>query len=171
MAERETHWKVFQLCGDSSLVEGVSHGLVPNPHGTPPHNPLKALTFTHTSYHSHFHPPNCRISKPFWMTRIVSKLQPLTFTKINFRPYFVISLNLKKCFPFPFHCVSSRPLVTKGEEGQLRFVQTEEGRSGRSGAQRDFVASFLDSSSNNTFQHLKLRNRLELMFYVKTTGA
>ena len=36
MAERETHWKVFQLCGDSSLVEGVSHGLVPNPHGTLP---------------------------------------------------------------------------------------------------------------------------------------
>ena len=50
MAEKETHWKVFQLCGDSSLVEGVSHGLVPNPHGTPPHNPLKALTFTHISY-------------------------------------------------------------------------------------------------------------------------
>ena len=101
------------------------------------------------------------------MTRIVSTSQPLTFTKINFRPYFIISLNLKKCFPFPFHCFSSRPLVTKGEEGQLRFVQTEEGRSGRSGAQRDFVASFLDSSSNNTFQHLKLRNCLELIFYLK----
>ena len=80
-------------------------------------------------------------------------------------------LHPKKCFPFPFHCVSSRPLVTKGEEGQLRFVQTEEGRSGRSGAQRDFVASFLDSSSNNTFQHLKLRNWLELIFYMKTNGA
>ena len=73
-------------------------------------------------------------------------------------------LHPKKCFPFPFHYVSSRPLVTKGEEGQLRFVQTEEGRSG---AQRDFVASFLDSSSNNTFQHLKLRNCLELIFIWK----
>ena len=80
-------------------------------------------------------------------------------------------LHPKKCFPFPFHCVSSRPLVTKGEGGQLRFVQTEEGRSGRSGTQRDFVASFLDSSSNNTFQHLKLRNCLDVIFYMKTTGA
>ena len=74
MAERETHWKVFQLCGDSSLVEGVSHGLVPNPHGTlptksspqPPQSPnihsyiihlsLTILTFIHQT---------CRISKPF----------------------------------------------------------------------------------------------------------
>ena len=60
--------------------------------------------------------------------------------------------------------------MTKGEEGQLRFVQTEEGRSGRSGAQRDFVASFLDSSSNNTFQCpiSKPRNCFETDFYMKT---
>ena len=79
------------------------------------------------------------------------------------------NLHPKKCFPFPFHCVSSRPLVTKGEEGQLRFVQTEAGRSGRSGAQRDFVASFLDSASNNTFQCLsKPWNCFETDFYMKT---
>ena len=96
MAEREAHWKVFQLCGDSSLVEGVSHGLV----RTSP----SRLTFT-------------RINQPIGFAHIaICKLVPLWINGCN-------SITCKR-IPFIFSCCHHS--TSGERRGRLRFVQTVE---------------------------------------------